>query len=181
MNDWIEIDEPYFSIAELAKVAGIARGVADVWAHRGILPVSRFNRMAVRRRPLFSVRTILKAAFIRMLSNDLGLGPSDAAKVVSVSSKISGMLAGEDWMHAVRRSQHKPQVLDFSLAVARPAKNWGWYLFMTKEGVVEPFGHGVPYIVIPASAVFIQVITDCTAIYRDEPMRNSSNGRHGKA
>src|SRR5262245_44930440 len=181
--DWIEIDEAYFTIAELAKVAGIARGIADVWAHRGILPVSRFDRSTARRRPLFSVRTILKAALIRMLSNDFSLGPTDTAKLVanSDSSEVADMLAGEDWMQAVKRSQHRPQVLDLSLAVGRPGKNWRWFLFASKEGVVEPFGRGIPHIVVPASSIFVQVITDCTAIYLDEPMRSSSKARRGRS
>lgn len=91
------------------------------------------------------------------------------------------MLAEEDWMHAVKRSQHHPKVLNFSLAVARNGKKWRWYLFMTKEGVVEPFGRGTPYIVVPASSVFVQVVTDCTAIYRGELMRSPSKARRARS
>jgi hypothetical protein len=167
MIDWIEIDQPYFTAAEVAGVAGIARGLADVWIHRGIISPSRVDRSAGRRRPLFSVRAIVKAKLVRILGEHFAIGPSEAADLAkdSDSTEIAEMLSGEDWMFAVRRSLISGKQIDLSVAVARIGKKWRWQLFVTNDGIVAPFGPDVPYIVLPLATIFIGVITECTALF----------------
>ncbi len=79
------IDAPYFSVAELARIAGIDRAVADQWVHRQLIKPILVKRAGSLKRPFFSVRAIFKARLAVVLNQQLLFGPGQSAPVSNKS------------------------------------------------------------------------------------------------
>jgi len=167
----IDIDAALFTLGELAEVAGIKRGLVDVWSHRGVIAPTRVARVSGRRRGLFSVRAIVRARLVRVLGEHVAMGPAESAGLAkdSGSVEVADMMAGEDWMFAARRNPH----LGYSVAVARIENCWRWKLITKGEDTASYFGPAVPFIVLPIWHIFNEVYRACIALHENEPEKSS--------
>ena len=165
------IDEPYFSVAELASVAEIDRGLADQWIHRSLIRPTRVERAGSRNRPIFSVRGVFKARLICILNDRFNFAPGQSAPVAndSDSAELAELLAGEDWMYAAARGIDRSKPMNFWVAVTRIQKCWRWQLIFPTESGIAPFGPAIPYIMLPLPEMFSPVYLACRAIHAGSP------------
>ncbi len=74
----LDITLPLFTTSELCRAAGLAPHLAKVWLQRGLIEPGRTDQLAVRKRPLFSVAGIFRAALARQLGEQIEIGPFEA-------------------------------------------------------------------------------------------------------
>ena len=163
----LDIEAALFTVGELANVAGIKRGVADVWVHRGIIVPTRVAHVSGRKRPLFSIRAVFKARLVHLLHENLATGPTESALVAKESEtvKIAGMLDNEDWILTVLRNMHRPTPLEIWAAVNRDNKRWQWKLFTDAKKIGVPFGSSHPFMVLPLSSTLLATYKDCKRLH----------------
>jgi len=161
------VDQPYFSVAELARIAKIDRGVADQWIHRGLITPTKVERAGSRRRPIFSVRDVFKAKLICNLNDHFSFTPGQSAPLAnnSDSVELADMLSDEDWMYAAARGIDHSKPMQFRVAVTRVKKCWRWQLIDPETRVSDVFGRGVPFIVLPLPDMFAPIYAACRTIH----------------
>lgn len=165
------VDQPFFSTAELAQIAGIDRGIADQWIHRKLITPTRVERSGSRRRPTFSVRTVFKAKLIVILNDHFTFAPGQSAQVANDSdcTDLASLLAGEDWMYTAARAIDEGRPWKFWVAVTRVDKRWRWRILFSPAEIFDLFGTGVPYLLLPLPEIFSPVYEACRAIHAGLP------------
>jgi len=179
MQPAFDLDAPLFTTLELAKIAGINRGVADVWLHRELLKPTRSASVGngPQGRPLFSAVVIFQAKLIRRLSETVDIGPSTGTLVALKteeergSAQIAKMSVEGNWWWAVVRSSDKPKPITI---IGLAGKKGGeWQLDVRLESDHSPlcFAPGAPYIVLPLSEIFLTVYQQCSKIMAQHEQR----------
>jgi hypothetical protein len=152
------IDEPYFTVAELARVSGFERAAVDVQIRRKVIVPTRRDRVAVRGHSLFSAKDCFRARLIKLHGEHFGMGPSDSARLADV------VVDDDNWMWAAaRRVDAGREPLDLRYALSRIDDRWKIDQYLGKGGIKrEPdFGPEVPFVVLPVGSIFTSVYRSC--------------------
>lgn len=162
MTDPINIELPLFSVAELAHVAGLGRGLVDLWVHRGLIKPSRVDRLTIRTRSSFSIATIFETKLVRVLGDRLALGVSDAG---GVAHKIAeAVVDDKKWMFNAARHAERGKVFALFAVVSRSGDCWQSVLHVGSDNIRLEFGKDVPEIVAPIGELFYPLYNGCKAI-----------------
>jgi hypothetical protein len=177
----LNIHLPLFSATELGKVAGIERKLVNLWLERELIQPTRIERLAVRKRPLFSVVAIFKARLIRILSGSLLVSASGSmlagaeaeraskpgAATRSRTPALPEVIADEGWMWAVARSVESGKALPLVAAITRSDDCWDFFLGLEVSSFARRFAPEVPYAVVPIGEIFASVYLECKALIPD--------------
>lgn len=158
----MDIRAPLFTLAELCRATGLPRSAANMWLRRGQISPTRSERLAVRKRSLFSVQAIFEVKLMHVLAEHLDLGPS-------ASEAPASEIAESLW--SVARESDRGRTLSLLAAVTKVEGRWrtvGPELDAGKFS--DKFPVGVPYAVIPVGEIFASVYRACQDIYEgNEP------------
>ena len=111
----VDLDAPFFTVAELAHIAGLDRGQVDVWLRRGVIQPTRIERLNVRSRSLFSVGAIFEAKLIRVLGEHLAIGPSDS---LLIAKELEAAILAKVTTDDGKWKWHVARHLQFSLCLS---------------------------------------------------------------
>jgi len=180
------IDAPYFSLAELARIAGIDRAVADQWVHRQLLRPALVKRAGSLKRPFFSARAIFKAKLIVALNEHLSFGPGQSAAIANdsdskeVATEVADMVAGEDWAYYAARCIERSRPMKLVMVVSRIKNCWRWKLVGPDDPNTEPYGAGIPAVILPLASIFEPVYRACREIHAEQ-MTGNTKARRGRS
>jgi len=179
----IDINESYFSGAALAKVAGVDRKLLNRWLERGLIEPPRIERLAIRKRPMFSVVAIFQARLIKILYDSLAISASGSvlaglkaeresrpgAAAASGLARLAKAVADEGWMWAVARSVDRNEPLALLAAINRRSNDtWRFFLEFDAGKFADRFGPEEPYAIVQVGAIFGSVYRDCISIYEGQ-------------
>ncbi len=179
-------------MAELARIAGIDRAVADQWVHRQLIKPILVKRAGSLKRPFFSVRAIFKARLAVVLNQQLLFGPGQSAPVSNKSDseevatelgyllakcELAETVAGSDWMYAAARGIDSGKLMQFWMAVTRYRKGWRWKLVshVDSDKFDDVFGPDIPMLMLPLPAIFEPVYRACRKVYAAQTSSATTN------
>lgn len=157
MNKPLDLDAPFFTAGQLAGAAGLPRGTADVWVHRGLIG-SRGRRTGKGRAP-FSIAVVFEAKVFRILAEDVGIKPSES---LAIAKQLATVKAEDGyWMFSVARGIENAKPLDLVAALSRSDGRWRSVLHHSTQSASADFGAEKAYIELPISKIFEGVYDTC--------------------
>jgi hypothetical protein len=175
MQEELDLDEPYFTSGEAARVAGIDEKLFGVWLYREILRPAREEKKTGKGRRrggrLFSVITIFEARIVIRLVNHLAMTPSEA-------SKASKRAAAGKWKLAVLRGLETSKPVHVYSLLWRMDDCWNTEIAIANETgtlVTEPkMG---PFAVVPVGSDLSSVYEECWKIRYETSETTNSRGQ----
>ncbi len=181
MQKTLDIHAPQLSRSDLARVAGIEPQLMKLWVGRGLLKPARKERVSVRSRLHYSIVTVFKAKLMRLISEQVLLGPSrgtemtgllDAATLAadsSASSDLVDALADDGWMWAVARRVDNETPFRVYAAVTHSGKCWTLKLCLKVADLETLFEPEISYVVVPVGEIFAAVYRECRELLGPAP------------
>ena len=154
----VDIDLPLFSAAQVAHVAGIRRGLVDLWVHRGVIEPSHLDETTRRARASFSLAVAFEARLMRVLNEHVGVGSTDASEI------LKSVMDDRNWLYHVARHSARGDTLELFAIVTKIDGCWQTVRCVGADKIKLEFGKEVPEIVVFLGAIFKSVYDDCLAM-----------------
>ena len=165
----MDVQNGFFTQAELCEITGLDSVTIDTWLIRGILHTTKVGGRTLRGRRLFSMLAIFEAAVTGELVNRLAMPPSEAAKVAKCA--VDGWNAPDDWKaRVIKAVDRSPNIVSVFLLVVRTDDGWKTIpSYGNKAPWFEPRSKYEkwltrPFAVLPASELLSSVYKKCLQI-----------------
>jgi hypothetical protein len=169
----MDIQQPLFTLAQLCRVTGLERGVANMWLRRGQIHASRSERLPIRKRAFFSVFAIFRVKLMHVVAEHLTTMPSESTDFTQQIEKA---------MWTVSREFDRGRTLDLLAAVTKDGDCWR-VIFpeLDARKFTGKLGPDMPFAVIPAGRIFAAVYRECKRIYDGESLEQPKKARRARS